>query len=77
MLTHLSGLIISYIRYSHLSIRYIRNVGRPELYPIKKLVRFDDAMVAAVDVWRKKQKPILNVNEAIRRLVELGLKSKK
>jgi hypothetical protein len=77
VLKHLLGLLISYIHYPSLSIRYIRNVGRPELYPIKKLVRFDEAMVAAVDIWRKKQKPVLNVNEAIRRLVELGLKSKK
>lgn len=52
-------------------------MGRPELYPIKKLVRFDEAMVAAIDIWRKKQKPAPNVNEAIRRLVELGLKSKR
>jgi hypothetical protein len=33
-------------------------------------------MIAAVETWRAKQKPVPNVSEAIRRLVELGLKVK-
>ncbi len=49
---------------------------RPELYPVKKVVGFDEAMMSAVERWRSKQKPIPNVSEAIRRLVELGLKAK-
>jgi hypothetical protein len=48
---------------------------RPELYPAKKLVGFSQEMLEAVDKWRAKQRPIPTVSEAIRRLVELGLKS--
>ena len=46
---------------------------RPELYPVKKVVGFDRGMIDAIEKWRGKQKPIPNVSEAIRRLVELGL----
>jgi hypothetical protein len=31
----------------------------------------------AVESWRAKQKPVPNISEAIRRLIELGLKVKK
>jgi len=48
---------------------------RPELYPVKKVVGFDQAMIDAIEKWRAKQKPIPNVSEAIRGLVELGLAS--
>jgi hypothetical protein len=48
---------------------------RPELYPVKKVVGFDQGMIDAIEKWRGKQKPIPNVSEAIRRLVELGLAS--
>jgi hypothetical protein len=33
-------------------------------------------MIDAIETWRAKQKPVPNVSEAIRRLVELGLKVK-
>ncbi len=46
---------------------------RPELFPVKKAVGFDWNMMVAIDTWRAKQKPLPNVSEAIRRLVELGL----
>jgi hypothetical protein len=46
---------------------------RPELYTVKKVVGFDEPMMSAIDQWRSKQKPIPNVSEAIRRLIELGL----
>ena len=49
---------------------------RPELYPVKKVVGFDRGMIDAIEKWRGKQKPIPNVSEAIRRLVELGLRAK-
>ena len=52
-------------------------MGRPELYPIKKLIGFDKKVIAAVESWRLKQKPPVNLSEAIRRLVELGLKGKR
>jgi hypothetical protein len=51
-------------------------MGRPELYPFKKLVGFNQEMIDSIEVWRLKQKPEVNVSEAIRRLVELGLKGK-
>jgi len=50
---------------------------RPQLFPIKKVVGFDQEMIDAIDKWRAKQKPLPNVSDAIRRLVELGLKVKK
>jgi hypothetical protein len=37
----------------------------------------DDSLTSAIDHWRKKQKDELTRPEAIRRLVELGLKVKK
>jgi hypothetical protein len=46
---------------------------RPELYPVKKVIGFDQATIDAIDKWRAKQKPLLNASEAIRRLLELGL----
>jgi hypothetical protein len=51
-------------------------IGRPETHPIKKIIGFSEEMIAAVESWRAKQKPIPNLSEAIRRLVELGLKAK-
>ncbi|MCA6105107.1 hypothetical protein [Bradyrhizobium australafricanum] len=50
---------------------------RPELYPIKKVIGFDQAMMDAIERWRGKQHPIPNVSDAIRQLVELGLKAKR
>jgi hypothetical protein len=52
-------------------------IGRPETHPIKKVVGFSEKMIDAVESWRAKQKPVPNLSEAIRRLVELGLKGKK
>jgi hypothetical protein len=49
---------------------------RPQIYPVKKVVGFDKEMIDAIEKWRAKQKPIPNVSDAIRRLVELGLKAK-
>jgi hypothetical protein len=50
--------------------------GRPETHPIKKIIGFTEEMIAAVEKWRAKQRPVPNLSEAIRRLVELGLKGK-
>ena len=52
-------------------------IGRPETHPIKKVIGFSDEMIEAVEEWRAKQKPVPNLSEAIRRLVEIGLKAKK
>jgi hypothetical protein len=48
-------------------------IGRPETHPVKKILGFTEEMVAAVEIWRAKQKPVPNFSEAVRRLVELGL----
>jgi hypothetical protein len=48
-------------------------VSRPEIYPIKKLVGFDDDMLAAIEKWRAKQRPIPNLSDAIRDLISEGL----
>jgi hypothetical protein len=59
-------------------MRYRENpMPRPQLFPVKKVVGFDQEMIDAIEKWRAKQKPLPNVSEAIRRLVELGLKGKK
>jgi hypothetical protein len=48
-------------------------IGRPETHPVKKIIGFAEEMIASVEAWRAKQRPVPNVSEAIRRLVELGL----
>jgi hypothetical protein len=53
-----------------------KSAGRPEQFPIKKVIGFEAGMLETVDEWRRKQTPIPTVSEAIRRLVELGLKVK-
>ena len=50
--------------------------GRPVTHPVKKLIGFNDKMLTEVERWRAKQKPTLNASQAIRRLIELGLKVK-
>jgi hypothetical protein len=50
--------------------------GAGRRYIAGAIVGFDQAMIDAIDKWRAKQKPLPNVSEAIRRLVELGLKAK-
>jgi hypothetical protein len=52
-------------------------IGRPESHPVKKVIGFTAEMLAAVEAWRSKQNPVPNVSEAIRRLVEIGLKAKR
>jgi hypothetical protein len=48
---------------------------RPEIYPVKKMVGFTTGMLDAIDKWRAKQRPIPNVSDAIRQLIEAGLKA--
>lgn len=50
---------------------------RPELYPIKKMVGFTASMLESIEAWRAKQRPIPNVSDAIRQLIEAGLKASK
>jgi hypothetical protein len=51
-------------------------IGRPETHPIKKVIGFTDKMIADVEAWRAKQKPVPNLSEAIRQLVDRGLKAR-
>jgi hypothetical protein len=44
--------------------------------PVARANEFSDDMISAVERWRSKQKPVPNLSEAIRRLVEWGLKAK-
>ena len=48
-------------------------VGRPETHPIKKVVGFTEEMIEEVESWRAKQRPVPNLSDAIRRLVQIGL----
>jgi hypothetical protein len=48
-------------------------MGRPELYPVKKVIGFKKEMLAAIDKWRRKQEPIPSVSDAVRRLLEQAL----
>jgi hypothetical protein len=50
-----------------------RRPGRPELYPVKKLIGFDQKMLDAVEAWAAKQHDKPSLSEAIRRMVELVL----
>lgn len=61
-------------------MRYMRNnlegvVPRTELYPVKKIIGFNQAMLDAIEKWRAKQRPIPNLSDAIRALIEAGLKA--
>jgi hypothetical protein len=48
-------------------------MARPELYPVKKVIGFDHAQLAAVEKWRRRQAPIPSVSEAIRQLIAQAL----
>jgi hypothetical protein len=51
-------------------------MSRPQIYPVKKVIGFDQEMLDAIEKWRAKQKPVPNVSDAIRALVALALKVK-
>lgn len=46
---------------------------RPEQYPHKKLISFDDNLLARIEEYRRKQTPIPTVSDAIRDLISDGL----
>ena len=74
--------LISYMRYMSLSIGHMRNkrnedsVARPQQFPIKKLVGFDQEMMDAIDSYRRDQPAIPNISEAIRDLLQEVLRDK-
>jgi hypothetical protein len=76
-----SGLLLRYRKFMAKSIRDIakKRVGRPKTTGLGTgiLVRMHDGNLGALDTWISKQKESgLTRPEAIRRLVEIGLKSR-
>ena len=51
--------------------------GRPELFPVKKVIGFDRELIAAVDVWRRRQADVPTFSDAVRRLLAKGLAAKR
>ena len=49
---------------------------RPQLYPVKKVIGFDETMLKAVDEWRRGRTPIPTVSEAIRQILAKHLRQK-
>jgi hypothetical protein len=75
--THLSGSIIYSIIYFAMSIDDIKKgPGRPRIDSEAVMVRMPAAMLKAVDLHIKKSREDIGRPEAIRRLVELGLKKR-
>ena len=50
---------------------------RPELFPVKKVIGFDQEMLNAIEDWRRRQTPIPTVSESIRQLVAQALVGKR
>jgi hypothetical protein len=59
------------------NIRKKKRIGRPPVGAIPVLVRIPPAEMQPIDDWISKQSGFRSRPEAIRRLVELGLKVKK
>ncbi|RYB07748.1 hypothetical protein [Lichenibacterium ramalinae] len=51
-------------------------MARPQLYPVKKVIGFDESMLKAVDEWRRGRTPIPTVSEAIRQILAKHLRQK-
>lgn len=49
-------------------------MARPELYPSKKLIGFDQETIDAVENWRREQTPIPNYSEAVRTILRQWLR---
>ena len=49
---------------------------RPQLYPVKKLIGFDEALLKAVDSWRRGRTPLPTTSEAIRQILAKHLRAK-
>jgi hypothetical protein len=54
-----------------------KRIGRPPVNAVPVLVRIPPAEIEPINEWIARQKPAPSRPEAIRRLVELGLKAKK
>ena len=51
-------------------------MARPELYPVKKVIGFDETLLKAIDEWRRTRTPIPTVSEAIRQILGKHLRQK-
>ena len=51
-------------------------MARTQLYPVKKVIGFDDDLLKAVDAWRRGRTPIPNVSDAIRQILAKHLRQK-
>ena len=51
-------------------------MARPQQFPIKKMIGFDQVMMDAIDAYRRDQETIPNISEAIRDLLSSTLKEK-
>lgn len=49
---------------------------RTSLYPVKKVIGFDEDLLKAVDAWRRGRTPIPNVSDAIRQILAKHLRQK-
>jgi Arc/MetJ-type ribon-helix-helix transcriptional regulator len=45
----------------------------PDVNPIKKVIGFDDDLIAEVNEWRRRQDHLPNFSDAVRELIRLGL----
>jgi hypothetical protein len=59
------------------NIRKKKRIGRPPVGAIPVLVRIPPAEMLLIDGWISEHKGFISRPEAIRRLVEMGLKAKK
>jgi hypothetical protein len=48
-------------------------MARTTQFPHKKLIGFDDEMLARIDDYRRTSDPIPNFSDAVRELVDAGL----
>ena len=51
-------------------------MARPQLYPVKKVIGFDETMLKAIDDWRRGRTPIPTMSEAIRQILAKHLRQK-
>ena len=49
---------------------------RSQIYPVKKVIGFDEELLRAVDAWRRGRTPIPNVSDAIRQILTKHLRQK-
>lgn len=49
--------------------------GRPEKFPVKRQMQFDQAFLDEVEEWRREQPTIPSVAESVRRLAKKGVEA--